>query len=79
MDNELDDHNTHMTTIQEFAASPAGRRARVDNPQGYLNVKLHFAQHQLAAAAILAQQQAAAATATTEGGQTTSDSGQPSA
>lgn len=74
VDAELDDHTTHMQTIQEWAASPAGRKAREENPQGYLNVKLHFMKHQQIVAQQQMQQQMAKATA--EGGQTTSESGQ---
>jgi hypothetical protein len=75
VDPDLDDHTTHMMAIQEWAASPAGRKAREDNPEGFLNVKLHFQQHQMVAA----QQQAAqaAAQATAEGGQATPSEGQP--
>lgn len=59
VDPDLDDHAVHMQAIQEWAASAAGRQARSTNPQGFLNVKLHFREHQMA----LSQQQMAAAQA----------------
>lgn len=73
VDPELDDHTTHMQTIQEWSESAAGRRARIENPQGYLNVKLHFQQHQMAAA----QQQANAAATAQPTEAPPSDGGQP--
>jgi hypothetical protein len=81
VDELLDDHATHMQAVQEWSESAAGRAARVENPQGYLNVRLHFQQHQQAvmnqqmqaaqaqAAAAPAQPAPAAPAAAPSGGQ----------
>jgi hypothetical protein len=66
VDPDLDDHTTHMQTIQEWSESSAGRRARIENPQGYLNVKMHYKDHQQAA---MQQQQQAPAAASGQQGQ----------
>lgn len=57
VDEVLDDHASHFAAGQEWAASAEGSRARKENPQGFLNVKLHIAQHQQ----IMQQQQLAQA------------------
>lgn len=57
VDEILDDHITEFATCQEWATSPEGQKAKAENPQGYLNVKLHAQDHM----AIVQQQQAAQA------------------
>jgi len=54
IDEELDDHLNEMGEIKTFANKAEGIRARVDNPEGFANLRLHYDEHKNA----LASQQA---------------------
>jgi hypothetical protein len=49
IDMELDNHVVEAATTRKWLISPAGRDAKVSNPEGYLNVLLHFKAHTMAA------------------------------
>lgn len=54
VDDEFDDHAAEMAEIKTWANDSNGIRARIENPEGFANVKLHYEAHQAA----LAKQQA---------------------
>lgn len=56
IDEELDDHADEMNEIETFANSPEGIKARMENPSGFENLKLHYGLH----AAAMAKKAAAA-------------------
>lgn len=60
IDEKLDDHPNEMGEIKTWANSPEGIKARVENPGGFDNVRLHFDEHE---AALIEQMQQAQATA----------------
>ena len=45
VDPELDDHQIEADICKRFLISEQGRLAKIENPQGYLNVLLHFKMH----------------------------------
>jgi hypothetical protein len=45
-DTEVDNHIVHMEAIKSWAVSEVGRQAKLENPDGYKNVLLHFKMHQ---------------------------------
>jgi hypothetical protein len=54
VDEELDDHAAEMAEIRTWANTPEGIRTRVDDPDAFKNVRLHYDEHKAA----LAKQQA---------------------
>jgi hypothetical protein len=49
IDPEVDDNQTEAQTCQDWMNSPEGQQAKRDNPQGYMNIRLHFLAHKQAA------------------------------
>jgi hypothetical protein len=52
---KLDDHAAEMDTIETFANSPEGIKAKAEEPEGWANVELHYDEHAAALAAKNAQ------------------------
>jgi hypothetical protein len=57
IDEELDDHLNEMAEIKTWANQPEGIKARVESPNQFANVRLHYDEHKAALAALMAQQQ----------------------
>ena len=55
---ELDNHQASALCCQQWAMSRAGMRARLDNPQGFLNVQAHKREHDDAQMQVNAKQAA---------------------
>jgi hypothetical protein len=51
IDVEMDDHVSHANEGKRVMASPAGQQMKVENPQGFQNLRLHTLEHLKAAAA----------------------------
>lgn len=45
VDPELDNHQIEGATLREFLIGEAGRLAKIQNPEGYMNCLLHYKQH----------------------------------
>lgn len=56
IDEELDDHVNEMAEIRTWANTSKGIAARVENPNGFMNVRLHYDAHKAALQALQAQQ-----------------------
>lgn len=48
---KLDDHAAEMDTIETWANSPEGIKAKAEHPDGFANVELHYDEHAAALAA----------------------------
>jgi hypothetical protein len=46
VDPQYDDHAAEFATVKDWINSPAGQRAKKENPEGFENVRLHGLQHQ---------------------------------
>jgi hypothetical protein len=45
VDLEVEDHDTEAMACWQYLNSPEGRKAKHDNPRGYMDVRLHFIAH----------------------------------
>ena len=57
IDEELDDHANEMAEIKTWANTPEGIKERANNPNGFINVRLHYDEHKAALTALVKQQQ----------------------
>lgn len=58
-DVDVDDNEAEAEACQYWLISDAGQATKATNPNGYLNVRMHYLLHKQAAAALLAAQQLA--------------------
>ena len=65
IDQDFDIHDIEFKAGNDWVNSPAGRQAKVDNPQGFLNVRLHLLLHKAAMNAAAQNQAKTALTAAT--------------
>lgn len=61
VDFELDDHLVEGAVIRDWLIGPAGRLAKIENPEGYKNCLLHFRLHKMAEQQQMMAQQAMSA------------------